>query len=162
VLDNTIHLDVGAITVATFQTAAPPNMRCFLRAHLVARGGVDRDASEDAWSATSGRPALAADPFGVGGVEPGALHAIAAGDPERRDLARIAPAMLRRLHGMRSALRGAPTSLDDGRPAPVDNLDDRGIVCAPCDRRQSCSRRVSPCCRRRPRRRRRATPSCSR
>jgi hypothetical protein len=116
VLDNTIHFAVeaflGAITVAAFQTAAPPNMRRFLRAYLTARGGVDRDAFEHAWERDERAlaAALAADPFGVGGVEPGALPDIAAGDPERRDLAGIAPAMLRLFHHMR-APAAAPQGL---------------------------------------------------
>ena len=73
--------------------------------------------------------AVAADPFGNGGVAPGGLHAVAAKDleldrkriEERADLAALARNILKVFHNMRAALH-----IPEELPGPVSTLPGPG------------------------------------
>lgn len=133
ILGVTSHFDAeaffGAVTVATFRTAEPANMKRFLAAYL---STMDSSAGEDAgklldsaWQRQEQAIAVAIteDPSGGKDMEPGALHQIAATDlrlnrelvSEGLDLAALAHSFLKLFHNMRAALH-IPDRLPEKAP----------------------------------------------
>jgi hypothetical protein len=126
VLGITSHFDAeaffGAVTVATFRTADPVNMRRYLGAYAVAGPpGVDVSQNFTTIEVQRGiqmgeelkniREAVADDPLGSKGIAPGALHPISPADLDSQkvpgrieDLKATVTAHLRLFHNMRAAL----------------------------------------------------------
>jgi hypothetical protein len=136
VLGVTSHFDAeaffGAVTVATFRTAADPaNMEHFLLAYLAASDPAGGDAGksllETAIKQQHDKIAseIAVDPGGGKGVEAGGLQSISPDDLRLDakslaagvDLARTTRAFLRLFHNMRAALH-IPDKLPDAPPPP--------------------------------------------
>jgi len=137
VLGATSHFDAeaffGAVTVATFKTSEPANMKRFLSTYVSgtdtsdakAGGALDRAWDEQEANITT---AMAADPFGSNDVDPGELHKILPDDLQLTkdsagpELVKAAHSFLKLFHNMRAALHipdrppdKAPPSSGPGR-----------------------------------------------
>lgn len=122
VLGVTSHFDAeayfGAVTVATFKTSDPANMKRFLSAYLSASDPTtDTKAQElltKQWNEQEDKitAEISADPFGSKDVAPGALHKLISEDlqldrqslAKGRDLAALSRSLLQLFHNMRAAL----------------------------------------------------------
>jgi len=128
----------GAVTVATFRTADPANMKRFLSVYLAAG---DPTGDETAQQLLAGQwqrqePALVAviadDPSGSKGVAVGVLHAIAGRElsldraalESGMDLAPLVRAVLRLFHNMRAALHIPDRPPDKVPPASGPGRND--------------------------------------
>ena len=122
VLGVTSHFDAeayfGAVTVATFRTAEPANMKRFLAAYLTVNDPVSGDQAQQLlttqWESQEQKisAAMSADPSGSTNLALGALHRL--GDADLRlnhqvlnagaDLATLTSSLLKLFHNMRAAL----------------------------------------------------------
>ena len=104
----------GAVTVATFRTAQPQNMKRFLIAYLSdGAEGKTLASFDSAWKSQQGKieAAISADPSGSKDVAAGALHRVDGSELrlnskqiEEADLAALSHSMLKLFHNMRAAL----------------------------------------------------------
>src|SRR5262249_44665586 len=122
VLGVTSHFDAegyfGAVTVASFRTAEPVNMKRFLAAYLAVNEPMGGEPAQELltteWRRQQGENlrGSTADPSGAKGVAPGGLHQITASDlrldrqllTAGADLPALAASMLKLFHNMRAAL----------------------------------------------------------
>jgi hypothetical protein len=149
ILGGTSHFNVeaffGSVIVATFKTAEPANMKKFLAAYLTtpdANADVKaQQAFANEWQRQEEKikAAIAADPFGSKGVEPGELHMITPGEVRLNgeliasglDLGRLSHSMLKLFHNMRAALHVPDQPPEKPPPASGPGRNDAfGILSA--------------------------------
>jgi len=122
VLGMTSHFDAeayfGAVTVATFRTADPANMKRFLVHYLAASDPASDETAQQLLASACKqqeekiRAVLAADSIGAKGIAPGALHEIKASDLQLNrqslaggiDVAALSGNLMKLFHNMRASL----------------------------------------------------------
>src|SRR5450432_1723689 len=149
ILGVTSHFDAeayfGAVTVATFRTADPANMKRFLADYLFvvdpSEGKHAQETLETEWSRQEKEiaAAISDDPFGSKNVEPGGLHTISGADlrldhevlAHNVDLAALSHSMLKLFHNMRAALHVPDQPPEKAPPASGPGRNDAfGLLAA--------------------------------